>query len=81
MSLIALGDRVQLKDERTGRVAFIGPIPNKADTQFGIILDNKFNGDTNGTIDNISYFETTNNKGVFIEKAQITKSKCMPCIQ
>ena len=74
--IIVQGDGVTLTDNRTGRVAFIGSVDGKTDTQFGIVLDKQFKGDTNGTINNICYFKATNNRGVFITQAQIKKSKC-----
>ena len=75
--IVAQGDVVTLFDGRTGQVAFIGPVDGKEEIQFGIILDKQFTGDTNGTINNTPYFNTTKNRGVFVTKSHIKKSKCM----
>ena len=75
--LVAQGDAVTLTDNRTGQVAFVGSVEGKKEIQFGIILDKRFTGDTNGAVNNVCYFKATNNRGVFVTLSQIKKSKCM----
>ena len=79
--ITTIGDRVLLRDKRAGEVAFIGPIVGKTGTHFGIILDPKFNGDTNGVVRNISYFRTNKRLGIFVTEDKIKKSKRMNIVE
>ena len=73
--IVAIGDKVTLTDNKRGEIAFIGAISGKIGIQFGIILDNEFIGNTNGTFNKISYFETKSNGGLFVTKDEILSSK------
>ena len=78
--LVALNDNVLLrfdKEIETGRVAFIGPVDGKKETQYGIILDSNKYGDTNGTFNHISYFKTKNTRGIFVGLQDIVTSHRM----
>ena len=76
-TVTTLCDRVLLTDKRAGFVAFIGPVPNKTGTQFGVILDTKHTGDNNGTLNGVQYFKAPSKHGVFITQDKIKKSKRM----
>eukprot|EP01084_Bolivina_argentea_P079212 143719_1 len=66
-----IGDRVKLRNNNLkGTVQFIGEIKGKYGIWYGIELDKK-KGETNGSLRNVSYFNTKRNKGIFVKQHAI----------
>jgi len=73
--MICLGDEVTLNDTKRGIVRFIGPMDEKmSPTFYGIELKTA-TGKNEGSANGKNYFKCGPNKGMFITKMKISKSK------
>ena len=75
-----LNDRVWVNGTKPGYIAFIGETQFKEGVWAGIILDSN-DGKNNGTINNVTYFKTEENRGVFCRLNKITRTPTEPVQQ
>lgn len=68
-----INDRVWVNGTKPGYIAFIGETQFKEGIWAGIILDSN-DGKNNGTINNVTYFKTEENRGVFCRLNKITRA-------
>ena len=67
-----IGDHVNLKDDRSGFVRYIGPTAFSKDTLFGIELNEKYEGEHDGKVKGVKYFDCNiADKGIFASKSDI----------
>ena len=69
---ITIGDKVKLEYNLIGTIRFIGKMKNRDGIWYGIELNNS-DGDNDGSIVNIRYFSTDNNRGTFVKESSILK--------
>ena len=74
MATVCIYDRVTLQNGKTGIVQFMGPLPNKQKTYYGIKLDEAV-GKNNGYVGDIQYFECNERCGIFTTLEKIKQSE------
>ena len=70
--------QVQLKKDKKGytakaKIEFIGEVKDKQGIFYGVSVDRAWKGKHNGTFKNIKYFETDQQRGLFITHDRISK--------
>eukprot|EP01084_Bolivina_argentea_P005324 10063_1 len=68
---VTVGDDVDLTNDLSGTVRFIGTVYQRKGIYYGIELS-KSKGKTNGTISNIRYFKCKIKRGLFLRRSRIT---------
>lgn len=68
-----INDRVWVNGSKAGCIAFIGETQFKEGVWAGIVLDTN-DGKNNGTVNNVTYFKTEENRGVFCRLNKLTRA-------
>eukprot|EP00494_Astrolonche_serrata_P031229 UN31498 len=72
--MVTVGDYVLLKDGRTGRVLFVGNVHHiKRHEVLGVELSTQYEGDHDGSIDRMRYFQCSIGRGVFVGRFQVER--------
>ena len=69
-----INDRVWVNGTKSGCIAFIGETQFKEGVWAGVILDTN-DGKNNGTLNNVTYFKTEENRGVFCRLNKLSRTQ------